>query len=265
MSAEPSNVVPLRDCPNCVAEHGRAEEFARAVAAQAEEIERLRGEVRAREEDNVLLERELRGKRSLISRLRGERNQRKETSLYWDQMEQVWQRWRELIRPEAREFSADRFEPVEERFKGGHELPEFFEAIEGARAVLAGEIGWGPRNPTTYCDLKTIFASESSMDRFRDHAKEGRRKRAVAFRELKRAFCQYGRSGWDEEVGATGFCANCALAAPTLDEGPRGAVATLTPDGQLLCERGCSHQDQLNALRAWWRDYKRAQRGEAAA
>lgn len=265
MSAESGNVVQLRkDCPSCQAEHDRAEEFARAVAAQEERIRELEAQNERMEEDNRLLEKELRQKRSLLSRARGVRNARREVSLFADQMDAVWEEWRSKVRPDAREFSADRFEPVEERFKAGHELPAFFEAIEGARAVKDDEIGWKPYNATTYCDLKSIFKSEASMTRFREHAQEARKRRAHALRELRRAFCQFGRSSWDEEAGATGFCANCALAAPTLDEEGKDSTSALTPDGQLVCASGCSHEEQLEALRGWWRDFRRGERGQAA-
>ena len=67
-------------------------------------------------------ERELRGKRSQIRRLRGETEQQREFSPQRDSAMEVFNYWRSRVAPDAREFSGKRFDAVVARLNAGYSV-----------------------------------------------------------------------------------------------------------------------------------------------
>jgi hypothetical protein len=141
------------------------------VIPELDELAQLRQRADALEVELALAEKDLRGKRSVISRLRGERNNQHQLSPFADQAREWFDHWNTVCRKgKAREFGADRFEPAVDRIAAGHTLEDWEEAVEGARRLLAGQTKFRPDNPTSYTEMKNIAKDETSLQRFKEYA-----------------------------------------------------------------------------------------------
>lgn len=190
-----------------------------------------------------------------IARLQSEQAGAWQMSPFSEQGEQCFGRWNETCRKgKAKEFNGDRANNTIARLEAGQRVEDIFWAIEGARALAAGECDWQPRNSTSATELAKVCESEATLLRYQDYANEAKLKREEGSRAARHIFLTRGDGTWDRKVGAFGDCPACDM--PT---------AQLLPTGEFRCGNGCVPDDILAGLRRWWRETYPDQRSRRMA
>jgi hypothetical protein len=141
------------------------------VIPELDELARLRQRADALEIELALAEKDLRGKRSVISRLRGERNNQHQLSPFADQAREWFDHWN-TVAVRARRASSGRT----------GSSPQWIGSRRGTRwrtgrrpwralaACLAGQTKFRPDNPTSYTEMKNMAKDETSLQRFKEYA-----------------------------------------------------------------------------------------------
>lgn len=229
--SEPHRLHVVEDCDRaeCVATRSQ-------LAATEQELERIK-------ENLDLAEKELRAKRSIISRLRGERNKASQMSPFWPQAEQCFARWNEVCRGgKAKEFSGPRAENTVARLEATHATEDVFEAIEGARAVAAGECNWKPRPPfDRLTELATICESEAKLLRYQGYAREAKQGREESHRAARHTFLAWNDQNGTSDGRYAGLCPAC-----------QDGRCEVTETTEFRCANGCAPDDIQAGLKKWW-------------
>lgn len=101
---------------------------------------------------------EVRKKTSENSRLTGERNRQIELDPHYGDGLEVWKYWKEILSPNAREFSPERARHVIARLKAGWSVEMLKKCVDGAKAR--------PYKGRPSTDFVTIFKSETQVMMF---------------------------------------------------------------------------------------------------
>jgi hypothetical protein len=146
--------------------------------------------------------------------------------------ERAYRKWKAVLRPDAREFGRQRYEAVRARLNGGYTVEMLFMAIDGA-ALLPRRITGSQRKQMQ--ELEYICRHPKHVDSMIALVEGAPEPEWVsAFRAQRGTLVP----SQPDVMPATGFCPEC------------GFVATLLPEGVLMCERECSQERMVEALLA---------------
>lgn len=127
------------------------------------------------EQANRDLELELRQKRAQITRLRGELIDKRVENPFAKPAQEVFEYWRELLAPRAKEFTDKRFDNVVARLRAGHSVEDLKRAVDGAAALPyvtdAGRRRMGKKSERQV-ELDLICRTEGHLMRFMSYAED---------------------------------------------------------------------------------------------
>ncbi len=142
-------------------------------------VQHLVDALETKEEALRLVEIDLRKARAKASRLQAEQNAQEKLDPMYEDAVEVYEYWRRLICPTAREFTGERLKAVLGRLHAGRDKGELMRAVDGAKRK--------PMKGRRTTDLLTICRNETNLQMFLDFAEGGDREPALPEGDLQRA------------------------------------------------------------------------------
>lgn len=167
--------------------------------------------------------------------------------------DRVWEKWKACLAPNAKEFGEKRYSVVRARLNGGYGVEDLLRAIDGALNMPTTITGSQRKQMQ---ELEYICRNEKNVDMFLGWATDGSdgqsgpvthiHSRRDPWLDYEAAFrvCP-STSPYESKWGWSGYCQACVYDGES-------SIATLTRDGKLRCDRGCSHERQVEFLLDWY-------------
>lgn len=200
--------------------------------------------------------------RSQISRMRGEQITRGKADALYPDAERVFEFWRRVLAPRAREFGDKRYTPVRARLNAGYTVEDFYAAIVGAK-----QLPESLASREAMQELEFIARNEKHMDRF---ISEGTaRAEAVLLAMVRPLVHRFGgavitdRDEMTEQVKA--WYSPCPMGC-TEPVGLLRLRVGFQPNGELVelvCRSGCEPKAVRDRLREMVRGLREQERQAA--